>query len=140
MTDILELGVDINNDWSFKDGDIQLVSYKENIIQAIHNRLNTEYDSYNLFYNEYGSFLHKFHGWKRLDENLRFMEKEIQNTLHQDPRLQNISVRLEYVGDGKIVGRLDIVFDEDTDLSLSMVLNNGIVDISDEEGDVSDGD
>ena len=133
MSDLLEMGNDIRSDWSFTDGDLNLIKYKDNIIQSIINRLNTEYDTYNLFYGEYGGFLMKFMGWKRNSETLRFMEKEIVITLQQDPRLQNVTVNLEYGDKGRVTGNLYIVFDDDTDLSASLVLAPSGVEIEEEE-------
>lgn len=125
MTDeILEIGTDIKSGWNFKDGDLCLVKQNDNIYQSIQNRLNTNYDSLSLYYGEYGSFVSKFRGWKTLDTTLNFMKTEIINTLNQDPRLQNIDVELEYVGDGEIKGKIHVLFDDDTDLSMSLVLNN----------------
>lgn len=121
---ILEIGTDIKSSWDFKEGDLCLVEQKDNIYQSIQNRLNTHYDSLALYYGEYGSFLSKFRGWKLLDETLNFMKVEIINTLNQDPRLQNIDVELEYAGDGVIKGHLHVLFDEDTDLTMSLVLSN----------------
>ena len=132
MTDILELGVDINNDWSFKDGDLEIVEYNDNIIQSIMKRLNTLYASRDLFYTEYGSYLLKYVGWRRNDDTLRFMEMEIINTLGQDSRLQNTSVTLSYGPKGTINGKIIITIDDDTDLSLSMVLSNTGVTITED--------
>ena len=50
-----DYGVDINSHFNFKDGDIQLAEYDNNIAQAIMNRLNTFQDSLDLFYYDYGS-------------------------------------------------------------------------------------
>ena len=133
--EILEIGTDISSEWDFIDGDLKLVKQNENICQTIQNRLNTIYDSLSLYYGEYGSFLMKFLGWKKNDETLKFMEMEILNTLNQDPRLQNIDVNLYYGKDGIVNGKISINFDEDTDLSLSLVLNNFGVEVSDDNGD-----
>ena len=135
MEEILEIGTDISSQWDFVDGDLKLVKQNENICQTIQNRLNTIYDSLSLYYGEYGSFLMKFLGWKKDDETLKFMEMEILNTLSQDPRLQNIDVDLYYGKDGIVNGKIFISFDEETDLSLSLVLNNLGVEVSDDDGD-----
>ena len=122
--DILEIGTDINNTWSFNsEGDLDIVSGNENIVQTIQNRLNTDYDSL-VFYDGYGSFLSKFYSWKRNPETLQYMEKEIKNTLLNDPRFIDITVELEYGAKGTVNGYITIVYDDETDLTLSLVLDN----------------
>lgn len=122
--DILEIGTDINSEWSFNsEGDLNLVSGNDNIVQTIQNRLNTDYDSL-MFYDGYGSFLSTFYGWKRNLETLQYMEKEIKNTLLNDPRFNDITVELEYGGKGTVNGHITIVYDDETDLTLSLVLDN----------------
>jgi len=122
MEEIVELGTDLNNNWEFKDGDLQLVENKVNLAQSILNRLNSEYDCLDLFYYNYGSVLSNFLGWKHNDETLEFIRLEIEDTLEQDPRLSNFAVDLSYNQVGEILIELYIVFNDDTDLSLSLVL------------------
>lgn len=50
MESIVELGTDINSSWSFKDGDLNLISGKQNLIQATRNRLNNALNSLDDFY------------------------------------------------------------------------------------------
>lgn len=122
--DILEIGTDINRDWSFNsDGDLNLVSGNDNIIQTIQNRLNTDYDSI-VFYDGYGSFLSKFYSWRRNPETLDYMEKEVRNSILKDPRFTDITVELEYGAKGTVNGYITIVYDDETDLTLSLVLDN----------------
>ena len=122
MEEIIELGTDLNTNWEFKDGDLILVENKENLIQSILNRLNSEYDSLDLFYYDYGSVLSNFLGWKRNDETLEFVRLEIEDTLEQEPRLSDFSVEALFNEVGGILIKLFIVFDDDTDFSLSLVL------------------
>jgi len=122
MEEIIELGTDLNTNWEFKDGDLILVENKENLIQSILNRLNSEYDSLDLFYYDYGSVLSNFLGWKRNDETLEFVRLEIEDTLEQEPRLSDFSVEALFNEVGGILIKLFIVFDDETDFSLSLVL------------------
>ena len=62
---IVEYGVDICRDWTFQDGDIKSISNTDNLNQAILNRLNTIQDELDSFYDDYGSFLQSFLGWKK---------------------------------------------------------------------------
>jgi len=122
MEEIIELGADLNKNWEFKDGDLILVENKDNLVQSILNRLNSEYDSLDLFYYDYGSVLSNFLGWKHNDETLEFIRLEIEDTLEQEPRLNDFSVGVSYNEIGKILIELYIVFNDETDLSLSLVL------------------
>ena len=63
MENISELGVDINSSWNFKNGDVVLVKYEDNIEQSIINRLSCKLDALDIFYDYYGSNLDEFLGW-----------------------------------------------------------------------------
>ena len=125
MDEIVELGVDLNNNWQFKDGDLVLVENKNNLIQSILNRLNCDYDGLDLFYYEYGSVLSSFLGWKKSDETLEFIILEVESTLEQEPRLTEFYVEVSYNKVGKIVIDLFISFDDESDFELSLVLEKG---------------
>ena len=123
LVDIVSIGTDMQSDWSFNDkGDLELVSGKDNISQAISNRLSTELNSL-LFYNEYGSLLWSFIGWRGSKQSLEFMKIEIENRLLQDPRLREYSVDLEYLGDGSVRIDMGITMNGDEDYSTSLVLS-----------------
>ena len=125
MEDIVELGTDLNCNWDFKDGDLQLVENRANIKQSILNRLNCDYDSLDLFYYEYGSVLSNFLGWKHDDETLEFIRLEIEDTLNQEPRLTDFDVEVSYDKIGKVLIDLYIVFNDESDFTLSLVLEKG---------------
>ena len=133
MFEVEEFGTDFKSDLQFKDGDIELVSDKQNMIQSIINRLNTQEDWYELFYNTYGGLLHSFHGWKRLQSTLDFMKIEITNIISQDPRITEPEVDLEYNSDGGIDLKISLTYDDDSDLSLSLVISDSGVIIEDED-------
>ena len=133
MEDILELGTDLNCNWQFKDGDLVLVENKDNLIQSILNRLNCDYDSLDLFYYEYGSVLSNFLGWEKSDETLEFIRLEIESTLEQEPRLTDFNVEVSYNSVGKIIIDLFVSYDEDSDFTLSLVLEKGGEVIADRE-------
>ena len=122
MEEIVELGTDFNSNWDFKDGDLILVENKDNLIQAILNRLNCQLDNLDLFYFEYGSVLCNFFGWKHDDETLEFIRLEVENTLSQEPRIVDSNVEVSYNEDGRILIDLYILYSEDSDLTLSIVL------------------
>lgn len=122
MAEIVELGTDLNSKWEFKDGDLILVENKDNLVQSILNRLNSEYDGLDLFYYDYGSVLSSFLGWKHNDETLEFIRLEIEDSLEQEPRLSDFNVEVSYNQNGKVLIDLYIVFDDESDFTLSLVL------------------
>ncbi len=133
MEEIVELGADLNSNWEFKDGDLVIVENKDNLIQSILNRLNCDYDSLDLFYYEYGSVVSSFLGWKKTDKTLEFIRLEIESTLQQEPRLTDYLVNVSYGNDGNLLIDLYIVFDEDSDFNLSLVLEKGGEIVADRE-------
>ena len=131
---ITELGTDINSSWTFKDGDLVLIENDENIAQSLANRLNNPLESMDLFYDEYGSYIGSFLGWKQSEETLSFMKMEIEKAISQDPRFIDSEVNLQYTGKGKVVGEINLRYDEDSDLSLSLVIDEtGTVNVSNTE-------
>ena len=127
---IASIGTDICSDWSFNEkGDLNIVSNEDNIKQAIINRLSCELNSLNLFYLNYGSALFSFIGWKRLERTLEFIKIEVENRLIQDPRLNEFSVDVSYIEDGKIRLDIDVVLSEDEDYSESFVITKDGVDL-----------
>lgn len=126
--EVYELGTDLNSNWDFKDGDLQVISGKDNLTQAIRNRLNTEKGTLDSFYNVYGSIVYSFAGELTNQTMLDFLKIEIDATLKQDPRLEDASVDLEYIGDGEVHISVENVYSDDSDLSNSFVLDaNGEV-------------
>ena len=96
------LGADISSDWEFIDGDLKLVYYKDNLKQAIKNRLGTDLDALDIFYNDYGSVLINFLGFKNDSTTLKFIKLEVDNCLNKDPRINSFESEVSYIGDGKI--------------------------------------
>lgn len=100
--DLTNMGIDLNSSFSFEDGDLVLCRYKDNLIQSVVNRINTEYGSLDLFYEEYGSFFYQYLGAKASNENLKFITLEIENVLSEESRLSKFDVDVSYAGDGKL--------------------------------------
>ncbi len=130
---MVDLGTDILRDWSFTDGDLNIVSDTDNLIQSIQNRLSCPLNSMDVAYLEYGSVLWQFLGWRRNDTTLQFIKNELIECLKQDPRIINYSLNLEYTEKGLEV-HMDLNYGEETNLELSVVIdeNNNMV--------ISDGD
>ena len=130
---LTQLGVDINNDCIFHNGDLLLVDNKENLVQAVVNRLNTIKDSMDDYYYDYGSALSRFFGWRKGEITLKFIRLEIENSLKQDPRLQNFDLDLFY-GEKGVVIHLSTVISEDEVFEMNMVLSDdGSVTIVEED-------
>lgn len=129
-----ELGVDLNSTLTFSNGDINLTSYEDNLIQGVMNRLNTDLDELDLFYDEYGSILTRFLGWKTNDETLGFIEAEIENTLENEPRLESSDATCTYNGEGQIMIQLNLYPITGDMVDTNMVLTTtGVVEIETDE-------
>lgn len=127
-------GVDLHNNLKFVNGDLQLAEYEENIAQAIGNRLNTVYDTLDVFYADYGSVLTRFLGWRNTDNTLKFVKLEVDNVLSQDPRLDEFSTSVEYVNSDRIRINIVLQYDEDETIELSYDLDSMGVSEVDEDG------
>ena len=127
--DYLNIGADIASSWTFDEtGDLKIVDTEENIAQAIGNRLQTNLNSLDLFYADYGSVLQGFLGWKRDQRTLDFMRIEIVNRLSQDLRLSQFDVNVSYTEDGNVQVDIQVYLSEDDTFATSIVLNNeGVV-------------
>ena len=129
-----ELGVDLNSTLTFSNGDINLIQYEDNLIQGVMNRLNTDLDELDLFYDEYGSILTRFLGWKTNDETLGFIEAEIENTLENEPRLESSDATCTYNGEGQVMIQLNLYPITGDMVDTNMVLTTtGVVEIETDE-------
>lgn len=88
----------IDIDFSLTNGDMNTVIDEENMQTALTRRLNTYYES--SMYNEYGSVLETMMGLRHSDVNLNIIEQEIEHTIMQDVRVNNVSADGEYIPDG----------------------------------------
>lgn len=130
MDAFVEYGTDINSNWSFTDGDINLISGTDNLSQAIMNRLNTLQDELNLFYSDYGSYLQSFFGWRKNDKTLEFIKVEIDTVVNKDPRVNNFTSEISYNQEGNVNVNLVIMYIDGEDFSLNYVLSNdGVLEV-----------
>lgn len=127
--DILELGTDVSSTWDFtNNGDLVLVSNTDNIYQAMVNRLLCPLDSL-VYYDDYGSDVHSYTGERKNEDTLSFLEIEIENRIIQDPRVKDFDVTAYINKDDKVNVDVTISYDDETDLSLTLTLNNNGVEI-----------
>ena len=99
---LYDLGVDLDSSFGFHDGDLKLVSYNDNLAQAVVNRLNTRLNELDLFYDDYGSILRSFFGWQGNDVTIDLIKTELNTVLHNEDRLENYSSNIGYDGNGKL--------------------------------------
>ena len=123
------IGTDISSDWSFEQGDLLLISDEKNLVQSIKNRLMCWLNSQDLYYLEYGSILTSFLGWKREQETLDFMRLEIQNTLKQDPRIEDYDLKIEFNNDNGVDVFLDLNVNDDTVMVNLVISSDGSINI-----------
>ena len=83
-------GTDIKSDWSFTNGDINLVTGSTNLGQAIKNRLESDLDTYDLFYLEYGGELFEHFGDLNNPRIHEYIRIEVEHILDQEPRIDNL--------------------------------------------------
>lgn len=126
---IVEYGVDICRDWTFQDGDIKSISNTDNLNQAILNRLNTIQDELDSFYDDYGSFLQSFLGWKKNEETLTFIKTELDNVIAKDPRITLFESKVTFDENGSV--KIELVISDYGDFSLNYVLDGeGVAEVS----------
>ena len=114
----LNYGVDISREWNFQDGDLILVSDEENVKQSIINRLNTLQGELAHIYNDYGSILQTFLGWRRVETTLAFIKLEVEKQLEAESRITGYTVDVSFAAEGV---RVDIDLPSGM---LNFVLNN----------------
>lgn len=96
-------GRDIKNNWNFINGDLETVSDKLNLAQAIINRLNTDLGFYDWCYTQYGGNLSNVFGMKNNSNTLEYLRIEIESTVQQDPRIREVNANCSKE-DSKTVG------------------------------------
>ena len=122
MDEVLyELGVDISSDFTFTDGDITLARYDENLVQAVANRLQTDLDELDLFYEDYGSIMMSFLGWRGNDEAIGFIESELETVLQADNRITGWDYDISYEGKGVL--RVELKLNPNPDYTIDATLN-----------------
>lgn len=131
---LYELGVDIRSDFTFENGDLKLSKYEENLVQAICNRLNTNLDELELFYEDYGSVLSSFIGWKANDETIDYMQKEIDIVLQDEPRIIDSETEITYKQNGLININLNLTTSSEAEIETNLILNkDGTIEIETDE-------
>lgn len=136
--EITEFGTDIKNTWTFTDqGDLELVTNDDNIIQAILNRLNTRLDELDLYYDEYGSLLQNLLGYPSNEETLEFIRIEIETSLQNEPRLTDFEVTVTKQDKDKININLAIWYNGE-ELEYNLVINGDQIEDTTEDDETEE--
>ena len=114
---MVDIGTDIKSDWTFTDGDLNIISDEENLKQSILNRFSVYDGTFKFFYAEYGSVLCNYFGFRKDETTLEFMKIELERVLLQDPRIQGFDLDLSYVEDGVRVELTVNLSDADVELN-----------------------
>lgn len=130
---LYDLGVDLDSSFEFQDGDLKLSRYNNNLAQAVVNRLNTRLDELDLFYEDYGSVLRSFFGWKGNDITIDLVKTELNTALKNEDRLENYSSNISYNGEGKLVIKLTLNPSLSNTIELNLVAGDTEFEIVDME-------
>lgn len=112
-----EIGTDIKSEWAFTDGDLNIISDEENLKQSILNRVTVYDGTFKFFYENYGSVLSEYFGFRKDETTLEFMKIELERVLLQDPRIQSFDLELSYVEKGVNVELTINLGEEDVELN-----------------------
>lgn len=127
----MDIGTDINTNWSLNEnGDLNLISDEDNLVQSVVNRLGCYRPVFEVYYDVYGGFLEEYFGWKRIDETLKLMKIEVDTILSQETRISSFTSELSYERDGSVKVGLDMIVN-DEEIELNLVLNDGGVSVAD---------
>ena len=107
---MINLGTDIDSEWNFTNGDINLVMDYSNMNQAIVNRLNTDADFYNIFYPKYGGNLFEQMGELNHHTIHEYIRIEVESIVMQDPRVSNVTATVTKNGSSSVNCELNVVF------------------------------
>lgn len=135
-----EWGTDLGSSFTFENGDLVIAEGKDNLIQSVMNRLNTDLDELDLIYeSEYGSVLKDFFGWKASEETLSYIQSEIDIVLMKEPRLISHEITVYYDGNGVVRIELIMVTSTEDIVETNFILgNDGVIEIETDEEDSGD--
>jgi len=101
-------GTDINKDWNFVNGDLELIKSTSNLGQAIYNRLRADLDTYNMFYGLYGGNLFEHMGDLNHPTIHEYIRIEIESILKQEHRIKNLGVTVDKISINEVKVTLNI--------------------------------
>nr|DAR45129.1 MAG TPA: baseplate wedge protein [Caudoviricetes sp.] len=130
MKNIYELGVDINSNWEFHDGDLKLISYEQNMGQAVINRLKCYLGAMNIFYNNYGSQITHYLGEINNKRTWEYIRIEIETSVLNDPRITNVECTINRLTHDICEAHLELLFyDGSTGEANLVITGDGTIDL-----------
>ena len=137
MNDIY--GTDINSDFSFTDGDINLATGTDNLAQSACNRLNSTLETYEIFYSHYGGDLLKWLGESNNSNILEYIRIEIESILSQDPKIQSVEANVTKESHDTILMDLKVVtIASDEIVTLNLIVQDDLwVQVNPNAGELS---
>lgn len=120
---MINLGTDVVSNWSFTDGDLNIVSGEGNLVQAIQNRLNTYMDDLSIFYQNYGSTIFDEVGELNHPTIHEYIKIEVESCLIRDNRINDVVCTVEKNDNGEVECGLNLTLVDGTDISLALVIN-----------------
>lgn len=110
--------------WEYTNGDIVIVEDKDNMIQSVINRLNTNTDELDYLYENYGCDLKQYLGLPTTATTLELVKNAITDVLNQDSRLDILDLELSYKDESTLNILLSCSFNDSTlDLDMSLTEN-----------------
>lgn len=119
---MINLGTDIVSDWSFSDGDLNIVTGTANLAQAIQNRLNTYFDDLNVFYANYGSTLLDLLGDLNHETIHEYIKIEVEDCVVKDNRIRSVDCTVNKISAGQVECELNIILIDETDADLGLII------------------
>lgn len=119
---MINLGVDVQSDWSFSDGDLNIVTGTANLAQAIQHRLNTYFDDLNSFYANYGSTLLDLLGDLNHETIHEYIKIEVEDCVVKDNRIRSVDCTVNKIGVGQVECSLYLVLVDGSDADLGLII------------------
>ena len=95
-----EFGTDIC--WTASNDSLGTVSAKDNLIQSIINRIQTNYSELNWVYENYGCNYRDYLGLPANDTSLEFIKNSLKQSIEEEPRINEYEITVAYAGDGTV--------------------------------------
>jgi len=85
---MVDFGTDINSDGRLSsNGQISLISDRDNLIQAIKNRIRTYKGTYSFIDSNYGTLIKEMVGYDNTDVNRQILCLDVETNVLQDKRI-----------------------------------------------------
>lgn len=117
-------GTDIDDSWTFSNGDINLISGTLNLGQAVKNRLMCDSDVYKNFYQNYGGNLFDEMGELNNGNAHEYLRIEIETILKQEPRINELECIVNKISTDAVECKLRIkTINNNEVVEMNLVIN-----------------